>query len=185
MTRLSALALLAGICLLLPSCSKDDNSDTPTVVTITDLLPKDNEISGWQRAAGSDASWHATNATELQVKIDGGFELYANHGFREAAMQQYTGTVNGAPNIAMDLQVYDQNSAAEADAVFDDPNNVFANPITPNNPPSAKAQITRNLTTTMKFTKARYYVLISIMSSDDKAQDVLEMFAANVAAKIR
>lgn len=185
MTRHIAAFLLLGIALLLPSCSKDDSSTTPDVVTITDLLPKDNEISGWQRKSGSDASWVASNATELQVRIDGGFELFSNHGFVEAAMQQFSGTVNGVPNIDMEVQVYNQNSSAEADAVFDDPNNVFANPITPNNPPSPKAQITRNLSTTIKFTKSRYYVLISILSSDDKAQDVLEVFAGNVAAKIK
>jgi hypothetical protein len=177
------LPVIAAI-LLFASCAKEDAPNNNTIVTISDLLPKDNEISGWPRKAGSDAGWLATNSGELQQRIDGGFELFANHGFVEAAMQQFTGTVNGTAGIELEVQVYNQTTAAQADAVFDDPNNVFANPITPNNPPSTKAQITRNLATTMKFTKGKYYVLLTVLSSDDKAQDILEVFANNVAAKI-
>jgi hypothetical protein len=183
MRFLPIIALLALIAL--PGCSKQDTSSTPNVVSISDLLPKDNEISGWSRVAGSDASWLATNSTELQEKIDGGYELYANHGFVEAAMQKFSGTVNGQPKIELEVQVYNQNTAALADAVFDDPNNVFANPITPTNPPSVKAQITKNLVYTMKYTKNKYYVLLTILSGDDKAQDVIEVFANNVASKIK
>ena len=165
-------------------CSKEDKPTTPTIVSISDLLPKDNEISGWPRQAGTDVSWIATNTTELQEKINGGFELFANHGFVEAAMQKYSGTVNGQPKIELEIQVYNQNTAAQADAVFDDPNNVFANPITPTDPPSAKSQISKGLAYTMKFTKGKYYVLLTILSGDDKAQDVIEVFAKNVATKI-
>ena len=36
----------------------------------------------------------------------------------------------------------------------------------------------------MKFVKGRYYVLISILTSEDKGQEVLEVFATNVAGKM-
>ena len=182
MKFLSLLSLI--IVVFLAGCSKEDKPVTPNIISISDLLPKANEISGWSRKSGADAAWIATNSSELQQKIDGGFELFANHGFVEAAMQLYSGTVNNQPNIDLDVQVYNQNTPAQADAVFDDPNNVFANPITPANPPSAKAQISKGLAYTMKFTKGKYYVLLTILSGDDKAQNIIEVFANNVASKI-
>lgn len=167
------------------SCKKDSTPSTPNVVSISDLLPRDKDISNWSREAASDGSWIATNSTQLQEKIDGGFELYANHGFIEAAMQKYSGIVNGQA-AQLEAQVYNQGSAANADAVFDDPNNVFANPITPNNPPSAKAQISKDLFGyTMKYTKLKYYVRLTIISSDDKAQEIIEIFANNIASRIK
>ena len=36
----------------------------------------------------------------------------------------------------------------------------------------------------MKYSKLKYYVLITIFSADDKALEVLEVFANNVAGKI-
>jgi hypothetical protein len=93
--------------------------------------------------------------------------------------------VNTQSGVVCEIQVYDQSSEADANAVYDDPNNVFASPITPSNPPSAKAQIRKDLFSyTMKFVKGQYYVLISIITSEDKGQEVLEVFANNVAGKI-
>ena len=172
------LSIVAG-------CSKSDSPSNPDLVSIADLMPRDNEISGWSKKAGGDASWLATNPTELNQKINGGSELYINKGFVEAAMQTYSGSVNSQSNITCEIQIYDQSSADLANQVFDDPNNIYANPITPSNPPSAKSQIRKDLFSyTMKYTKQRYYVLITIYSADDKAQEVLEVFANNVAGKI-
>ena len=101
-------------------------------------------------------------------------------------MQSFTGTVNSQSGVACEIQIYDQGSEANANAVFDDPNNIFANAFAPSNPPSAKAQIRKDLFSwTMKFTKSRYYVLVNILTSEDKGQDVLEVFANNVAGKIK
>lgn len=167
-------------------CSKKDQPTQPSVVSTQDLLPRDKEISNWSRSSADNASWLAVNTTQLQEKIDGGFELFANHGFVEAAMQQFSGSVNGQPNIEMEVQIYNQGSSANADALFDDPNNVFANPIAPKNPPSAKAQITKDIFSyTMKFSKSKYYARLSVMSNDDKAQDVIEIFANNIASKMK
>lgn len=104
----------------------------------------------------------------------------------ESAMQSFTGTVNTQSGVICEIQVYDQGSATDANAVFDDPNNVFASPITPSNPPSAKAQVRKDFFSwTMKFVKGRYYVLVNILTSEDKGQEVLEVFANNVAGKIK
>ncbi len=174
------------IIVLFVGCSKKDTPTQPTVVSIQDLLPRDKEISNWNRQSGSDAGWLATNSTQLQEKIDGGFELYSNHGFVEGTMQKFIGTVNNQPNIELEIQIYNQASSTNADGVFDDPNNIFANPMTPNNPPSAKAQITKDIFAyTMKYTKSKYYVRVAIISTDDKAQEVMEVFANNVASKIK
>jgi hypothetical protein len=178
------IVLTALLCAL-PACDKSDSGSNPDIVSIVDFMPQQNEISGWNRAAGGDGSWLATNASELQTQINGGSELYTNHGFVEAAMQSYTGTVNAQSGVACEIQVYDQGSAADAVAVFDHPNNVFTNPITPSNPPAEKAQISRELFSyRMKFVKGQYYVLLSILTSEDKGQEVIEVFATNVAGKM-
>jgi hypothetical protein len=172
--------------ILFVGCSKKDNPTTPNIVAISDLLPKDNEISNWRRSTGSDASWLASNSSELQQRIDGGFDLFVNHGFVEAAMQQFLGTVNSQADVQLEIIVYNQNTSAQADAVFDDPNNIFANPLAATNPPSAKAQVRKDIFSyTMKYTKGKYYVLVTIMSTDDKAEQVLEVFANNIASKIK
>ncbi|HOJ03802.1 MAG TPA: hypothetical protein PK916_07350 [Bacteroidota bacterium] len=181
-TIFSVVLLFASV--TFTACDKSDSGNNPDVLTITDVLPKENEISGWARISGSQ--WKATNPSELQAQINGGSELYTNHGFVEAAAQSYSGSVNAVSGVSCDIQVYDQGSESNANTVFDDPNNVFVNPITPANPPSAKAQIRKDLFSwTMKFVKGRYYVLLSILSSDDKAQDVITVFANNVAGKIK
>ncbi|GEM_PF-704788 len=182
--------LMAGIALtmlgMLPACDKSDSGTEPDIVTIADLMPRDNEISGWSQSGGSGGSWQAVNPSELQEQINGGSELYTNHGFVEAAMQSYTGKVNAQSGVVCEIQVYDQGTAENADEVFDDPNNVFASPIAPANPPATRAQIRKDLFSwTMKFVKDRYYVLISIITSEDKGQEVLEVFANNVAARIQ
>lgn len=172
--------------LLILGCAKSDSPSGPVAASITDLLPRDNEISGWPRKGGAGASWRATSASELQATIDGGAEIFTNHGFVEAAMQSYTGTVNTQSGVDCDIQIYDQATTVQAAAVFEDPNMIYPAPITPESPPSAMAQIRKDIFShTMKFVKGRYFVQLTILSADDKAQPVLEMFANNVAAKIR
>jgi Family of unknown function (DUF6599) len=183
-----SLILVIILFLIFPTlgCNKSDSGSDPNIVSISDLLPRENEISGWARNSGSDGSWKATNASELQDQINGGSEIFTNHGFIEAAMQNLTGTVNTQSGVICEIQVYDQGSDSDAIAVFDDPNNVYASPLTPSNPPSAKAQIRKDLFSwTMKFVKGHYYVLINILTSEDKGQEVLEVFANNVAGKIQ
>ena len=181
-TTLLALAILVPA-IFTASCDKSDGGTNTNVVTITDLLPRDNEISGWARGS---RDWVARNKDDLQREIDGGFEIFANHGFVEGAMQNFTGTVNQATGIECDVEVYDQRSAAEADALFEDPEKVFSSPIIPANPPSSKAQIQKDVFSyRMKFTKSKYFVTISIGSNDDKTQEVIEIFAKNIAGKIK
>jgi len=181
------ILLLSIITACKKTSSPADSDDSGKIVTVSDLLPKDNEISGWQRLTGCSCySWTASNNSELQSAIDGGYELFAKYGFVEAAMQKYQGSVNVQRNVPLEIQIYDQGKPENADAVFDDPSNVFPNPITPNSPPSPKAQIKKEYASySMKFSKSRYYVLMSILTIDDKAQNVLEVFAANIAGKIR
>lgn len=181
------MALLAlALLFQLSACDKSDSGTNNTVITLADMMPRENEISGWTKIGGGDGQWKATSASELQDQINGGSEIYTNQGFVEAGMQAYSGTVNTQSGVTCEIQIYDQGSEENAAHVFDDPNNVFANALAPANPPSAKAQIRKDVFSwTMKFTKARYYILISIMSSEDKGQDVLEVFANNVAGKIR
>jgi len=181
--RLPSLLILI---IFITGCDKASTPDSPDIVTISDLLPRANEISGWDRMSGNDAAWLATNASELLYHINGGAELYTNHGFIEATMQLYSGIVNTQSGIECEVQIYDQGTESFARAVYDDPNNVFVNPITPSNPPSAKSQIRKDIFShSMKFVASRYYVLISITSADDKARDVLEMFALNIAGRIQ
>ncbi len=179
-----------GICLsllfALSACDKSDSGSDPDIISIADMMPRENEISGWARIGGGDGNWKATSASELQDEINGGSEIFTNHGFVEAAMQSYSGTVNTQSGVNCEIQIYDQGTAENAGLVFDDPNNIFANAFIPSNPPSPKAQIRKDMFSwTMKFTKSHYYVLISIQSSEDKGQDVLMVFANNVAGKIK
>ncbi|MDH7515679.1 MAG: hypothetical protein QHI48_07395 [Bacteroidota bacterium] len=164
-------------------CSKSDTSPNAVIVSIKDILPRDNEISGWVR---TNRSWLARNADDLQREIDGGFEIYVNHGFVEGAMQGYIGRINDQTDVECEVEITDQHSSTEAQALFDDPQKAFSNPYTPTNPPSPNAQIEKRIFSyEMKFTKGKYYVAISLHNTDDKAEEVIGIFANNIGNKIR
>jgi hypothetical protein len=163
-------------------CSKK-NSTEPEPVTVSDLLPKNNEISGWQR--GGD-SWNANSSSELNNYINGEEPLYTRHGFVEASMQKYEGTVPGVSgNVTVELRIFDQAKTENAAALLNEIVLQLINPIDWSEGAGQAAKIERfAITQKIIFYRSEYFVSLTITSGLDEALEVLKTFANNVDAKI-
>ena len=74
-----------GVLLVLFSCARDKNSQSEQK-DVVDLLPLDNEISGWTRSSTMST---AENAQQLWDLIDGEGQVYIDNGFVKCAFQSY------------------------------------------------------------------------------------------------
>lgn len=160
-------------------CSKK-NSTSPEIVTITDLLPRDNEISGWTRTGNS---WWATSSSELNQYINGEEPDYTRHGFVEGAMQSYSGSVLGNSAV-VEVRVFDQQSDENAEALFLELAARLVNPLDWSEA-GEQAKIERfSVSQKIIFQKSNYFVSLTIDSGLDEALNILKTFAANVDTKI-
>ncbi|MFO7650284.1 MAG: DUF6599 family protein, partial [bacterium] len=99
-----ALVLLAAAC----------EPAGPTKKEVVDLVPGDNEISGWNRAGAMST---AENADQLYALINGEGVPYVDNGFIKCAFQTFSGTVGGNA-VEMELRVFDMGDSTNARAVY-------------------------------------------------------------------
>ncbi len=179
MNRKYVVLLFSIILISSLTCSKK-NSTNPEIVTITDLLPQDNEISGW---VSTGNTWWATSSSELNQYINGEEPDYTKYGFREGAMQSYSGTVLENSTI-MEVRVFDQQSEENAQALFQELATRLVNPLVWSEA-GEEARIERFfLSQKIIFWKSKYFVSLTIDSGLDEALNVLKTFATNMDAKI-
>jgi len=176
----SAKMCLLYIFMITLFCSKE-NSTVSRPVTPEDLLVKDGEISGWQRTGDS---WTAGSSSELSTYINGEEPLYTRHGFVEAAMQQYNGTVLNN-SVTISIRIFDQGNSSNARSLFDEIILLLVNPIDWSPGAGNEAKIERlPLTQRILFYKSDYLVSLTITSYLDEALEVLKTFANNLDSKI-
>lgn len=162
------------------ACSKD-NSNNPNALTPEDLLVKDNEISGWVRAGDF---WTASSAGDLNNVIDGEAVIYTNRGFVEAAKQDYQGNVLGKTET-VELRIFDQGSAENAQSVLDELVIQMSNPINWSTKSGQTAIIERfSMSQKLLFWKSKYFISLSITAGTDEALNILKTYANNVDSKI-
>lgn len=178
MKQLSVFFLLTVS--LLFFCSKD-NSSNPKALTPEDLLIKDNEISGWVR---SGDFWTASSAGDLNNYINGEAVIYTNRGFVEAAKQDYQGNILGN-TATIELRIFDQGTAANAQSVFDELALQMSNPVNWLTNSGQTAKIERfSLSQKLIFWNSKYFISLSITGETDEALNILKTFANNVDSKI-
>ncbi|MFC1569138.1 DUF6599 family protein [bacterium] len=159
----------------------DKSSSGPETLTIEDLLVKDNEISGWNQTG---EFWLASSSTDLYTYINGGAELYKMHGFVEAVSQSYDGPIEGFTE-SITVRIFDQGSQENVTSLFADYINNMSNPEQWTDV-GDDARIERfDLGTQIIFRKSKYFVLLEVTSSMEKALDILKSFARNVDLKIK
>ena len=91
-----------------------------------DLLPEENEITGWVFDTDSLClQGTANDSTSLYTIIDGGAELYIDLGFVAGAFDGYT---DGSHPIC--IEIYDQGSPSNAASVYQATNDGEYKPIT-------------------------------------------------------
>jgi len=162
-------------------CSKK-NTTGPEIASVEDLIIKDNEISGWRR---SGEGWVASSESDLYGRIDGAAPPYVQHGFVEAADQNYSGKVL-QDTVTVGLRVFDQADTSNARALFGELSALMLTPETWQTDKFQNAKIERTqLAIRIVAWKSKYYVSLSITSNLNEALEVLKTFATNVGSKIK
>ena len=113
-----AIAIIATTIFFI-SCG-EENGDTdknggekPKDKTPIELLPRDNDISGWMR---DGIFSEATNYASLYDLIDGAAQRFIDNGFVSAVFQNY----RDESGLQLELRIYEMNSKENARRVYDE-----------------------------------------------------------------
>ena len=167
--------------LLVSACNKKSTTENK-VLSIEDLLVKNNEITGWSYAG---QGWVAQNISELTTYINGAAEIYQRYGFVEAAHQEFQGTIDGKSR-QLRLTIYNQGNETNAKAVYDDPDLGLSGAINWQNGAGKAAHYIRfGLSQALTFYRNAYYVHLEIDYDTDESLNILKQFALNVDGKIK
>jgi len=175
--------LISGLVFLFFFCAQKDQTEAKDVV---DLVPTDNEISGWTR---SSAMIVAEGETQLYALINGAGQVYIDNGFVKSAFQNYVGEVSGNPTGELKLQISDQGDTTNAKNVYDEVSEGTEIPWTEQDHAGMEARY--ELMTTgfgyyvLEFWDDRFYTYIEINDGTQAGLGVVKLFALNIFAAIR
>jgi len=163
-------------------CSKEPTK-SDEILTIEDLLVKNNDISGW---VYNGTGWLANNISELTVYINGAAEIYQRHGFLEAAHQSYQGKIDNADR-QLKLTIFNLGNENNAQATFEDPDIGLSGALAWQNGAGIEAKYIRygGLSQVLVFYRAAYFVNLDINYDTEESLNILKQFALNVDGKIK
>jgi hypothetical protein len=107
------ILLIALMAFLLLTCTTEEET---IIIDVVDLIPLDNEISGWARDGAMDV---AENESQLWALINGDGQVYLDHGFVKCAFQDFQGQVSGNPR-SIELRAFDLGNSTNAQEVYHD-----------------------------------------------------------------
>lgn len=170
---LNACAAVPLILILLMQCRLSDNPGAAS--DPTDLLPADNDISGFLRKGGAAVM---TDQQSIYNAIDGQAEVYIDYGFAEGVKQLYS---NGTVDI--DVQIFNQGSEENALGLFDRFYPPSPELISRKNP---EVVIDHSLSTGYQIQYARESILMRISTTEksDFALNMAKQFYRNIDGKI-
>ena len=107
--------------LMIISSGCEEKNDSTTSLTVpADFLPKQGDIEGWTAGTNPGDFLEASDYNSLYAIIDGGAEVYNNHGFTEGVHQKYYGSISGVEKT-LSVLIYDQGDTTGAYELFHDP----------------------------------------------------------------
>ncbi len=171
------------IFLLSFACSKkeDEQSEPKDVV---DLIPLDNEISGWSKTSAMQI---AENDAQLWDLINGEGQVYIDNGFVKCAFQTYTGDISGP--VDLKLRIFDMGDTTNAETVYDEVGTGSEIPWTGDNAGrEARYKLHQGIIVdyyTLDFWDDKFYTWMEIGDESQAALDVAKLFALNISAAIR
>jgi hypothetical protein len=172
------IALLLALALFFLACQSTPN--TPQPKDAVELIPADNEISGWTAAGPLQV---CASAAELLALIDGEGQIYVDNGFVKSAFKKYSGTISGP--VELELRIFDMGDTAHARAVYGAVASGQETPWTGDNP-GAEARIESQMFShKVEFRDDKFFVWTSIADPTSPALEVARLFARNVGAAIR
>jgi hypothetical protein len=151
---------------------------------VVDLLPLDNEISGWTRSSATEI---AENETQLWDLIDGAGQVYIDCGFVKCAFQTYAGTITGP--VELQFRIFDMGDTSNAKDVYDELSTGSEIPWTDNHAGvEARYELITGIVSNyyeLDFWDDKFYTWIEINDGEQAALDVAKIFALNVSDAIR
>jgi hypothetical protein len=177
-SRSAAVLCCALLAVALAGCGKEKSSQ-PAIRHPQDFLPQ--TISGMTR---NGAVLVATNVTELQAIVDGGYQVYTQHDFRELAEQYYTGTVGGN-TTTLRARVFDQGTVTGATALFADINVDPGGCITTTEVGDESRTCSGLLSQTLQFRRDIYWVELVIQDTSPDGRSVLDLLAQHIDGEIQ
>lgn len=176
----SFLRLFAGLFVLVAvGCSEDKKTTEPPIRHPQDFFPQ--AISGMSR---DGAVRVATTTAELQEIVDGGFQVYTQHGFRELAEQNYSGTVGGT-QTGLQARIFDQGTSANATALHADENVNLGGCSSLSGLGDEARHCPSFSSQTIQFRRGQYWVQLLIYNAAQDGRTVLELFAQHVDGEIQ
>ncbi len=177
-----------GLLLLCLACPKEDEpiegGEQIELKDVVDLVPQDNEISGWTRSGEMDI---AENETQLWDLINGEGIPYIENGFVKCAFQNYQGEISSILRN-LELRIFDMGDTTNAKNVYHD-GRIETGTETPwtDNHPGVEARIDETLLYHYKidFWDDRFYVAVTIDEKTTVGLNVAKLFALNVSEAIR
>jgi hypothetical protein len=181
--RIATLVLALAAAGLI-GCEKDDPNSPgsgpgPAIRHPQDFLPQ--QVGGMAQDGPARV---ATNVTDLQAIVDGGYQTYTLHGFRELAEQNYVGTLGGA-QATLRARIFDQGNATSAAALHAD-ENVNPGGCSAYNDVGDEARVCSGLVSqTLQFHRDAYWVELVIQNTSPDGRSVLDLCAQHVDGRIR
>jgi hypothetical protein len=121
---------------------------------------------------------------ELQDLINGGYEVFANHGFVAMALQNYLIDIGGSPAVSS-LYLYNQGTSANAEALYDELASGSWEAVSDWGGSGEARVKTALFSITFEFHEACFYGSIVVMSLDDQAVSSARCIAEAIVAGIQ
>ncbi len=177
------LAMIGLVLSVLPMLGIRGTSATATCAEIdpVTILPADDACPGWMRD-GSPLT--AYTLEELTHIIDGGAFLFGEYGFVAAAFQNYAGEIGGQ-SAALTLGLFNQGSAENAAALYDDPDSGWGDPLLDWGG-SGAARVRSGLNSiTLDFREACFFGSVTVGTGGDQATAEARCMALAVVVLIQ
>lgn len=172
--------LTLGLLLFFTFCATE-GTDTAQK-DVVELLPLNNEISGWTRSGDMQV---AETEDELYALINGEGQDFIDNGFVKCAFQDYQGDISGEA-VTLEADIFDMGNSTNAENVYDEVGIGGETPWTENHA-GVEARIEYGLLSAYKidFWDDKFYARIVILRKTQAALDIAQLFALNISAAIR
>jgi hypothetical protein len=161
--------------------NSEENGVNKSILTPVDVLPGDNDISGWESLGAYE---EANDYDSLYALINGGAEVFIDQGFVSSAFQQYNNCVGGACSAAIVyLRIYDQGSSENAQSVYD---KIATGIGIPWDGAGFESRIDESALAsyTVEFWQRNFFVQVIIDEKTDESLNVVKLFATQVSNEI-
>jgi hypothetical protein len=175
--------IVITVVILFTFCAKTGD-DGVILKDVIDLIPLDNEISGWTRSSPTQI---AENEQQLCALINGAGQIYIDNGFAKCAFQDYQGTITGP--VDLKLRIFDMADTTNAETIYDILANGSEIPWTDNHAgTAARYRLVTGVAINyyeLDFWDDRFYAWIEIDDGSPAGLDIAKLFALNVSQAIQ